>query len=71
MGRLLESNGVARLGPARRAADLAAKFLGSTGAVGEHYGDRWEYVRQNPVRAGLAVNVEDWPFQGEIEVLRW
>ena len=33
MGRLLESNGVARLGPARRAADLAAKFLGSTGAV--------------------------------------
>ena len=38
---------------------------------GEHYGDRWEYVRQNPVRAGLAANAEDWPFQGEIEVLRW
>jgi hypothetical protein len=34
MGRFLESNGVARLGLARRAADLAAKFLGSTGAVG-------------------------------------
>ena len=38
---------------------------------GERYGARWEDVRQNPVRAGLAANAEDWPFQGEIEVLRW
>ncbi|MEO6846442.1 MAG: hypothetical protein ABI254_04235 [Chthoniobacterales bacterium] len=37
----------------------------------EHYSDRWEYVRQNPVRAGLASDVEAWPWQGEMNVLPW
>jgi putative transposase len=32
----------------------------------ESYEQKWEYVRMNPVRAGLVVNVEDWPYQGEI-----
>lgn len=27
---------------------------------------KWEYVRLNPVRAGLGTNFEDWPYQGEI-----
>jgi REP element-mobilizing transposase RayT len=35
----------------------------------ESYAEKWEYVRQNPVRAGLATGVEDWPFQGEIYLL--
>jgi len=35
----------------------------------ESYAEKWEYVRQNPVRAGLAAHVEDWPFQGEIHPL--
>ena len=38
---------------------------------GEHYGERWEYVRQNPVRAGLVKNADDWPWQGVINELRW
>jgi putative transposase len=29
----------------------------------ESLSDKWEYLRQNPVRAGLVVNPEDWPFQ--------
>ena len=33
----------------------------------ESYAQKWEYVRQNPVRAGLSVRAEDWPYQGEIE----
>jgi putative transposase len=33
---------------------------------GESYRAKWEYVRQNPVRAGLASDADDWPFQGEI-----
>ena len=37
----------------------------------ESYGEKWEYVRMNPVRAGLGVQPEDWPYAGEIEVLRW
>jgi REP-associated tyrosine transposase len=32
----------------------------------ENYAQKWEYVRQNPVRAGLVKFAEDWPYQGEI-----
>jgi putative transposase len=32
----------------------------------ESYSQKWSYVRENPVRAGLVKSVEDWPYQGEI-----
>jgi len=32
----------------------------------ESYAQKWEYVRENPVRAGLVQLAEDWPYQGEI-----
>ena len=32
----------------------------------ESYTQKWEYVRENPVRAGLVARPEDWPYQGEI-----
>ena len=35
----------------------------------ESYAQKWEYVRQNPMRAGLAASANDWPFQGEIHPL--
>jgi len=28
------------------------------------YAEKWDYVRQNPVRANLAPNPEDWPYAG-------
>ncbi|MFA7158488.1 MAG: transposase [Kiritimatiellia bacterium] len=37
----------------------------------ESYAEKWEYVRKNPVRAGMVARAEDWPFQGEVENLRW
>ena len=37
----------------------------------ESYDAAWEYVRENPVRAGLVQNPDDWPYQGEIHALRW
>ncbi len=37
----------------------------------ESYGEKWEYVRRNPVRAGLVTCPESWPFQGEVCSLRW
>jgi len=37
--------------------------------TGESYEQRWEYVRQNPVRAGLAIIPDDWQFQGELNEL--
>ncbi|HVF72669.1 MAG TPA: hypothetical protein VM940_13780 [Chthoniobacterales bacterium] len=38
---------------------------------GENYDAKWDYVVQNPVRAGLVKRSEDWPYQGELNVLRW
>ncbi len=32
----------------------------------ESYSEKWEYVRLNPVRAGLCKEPEQWPYQGEI-----
>jgi len=38
---------------------------------GENYSEKWEYVRHNPVRAGLCDTPENWQFQGEMNVLMW
>ena len=35
----------------------------------ESYEQKWRYVMENPVRAGLVEKVEDWPFAGEIAAL--
>ncbi|MBL7077452.1 MAG: transposase [Kiritimatiellae bacterium] len=38
---------------------------------GESYSEKWEYVRENPVRAGLCDDSDTWRFQGEMDVLMW
>jgi REP-associated tyrosine transposase len=35
----------------------------------ESYGEKWNYVRENPVRAGLVERAEDWQYAGEIIVI--
>jgi putative transposase len=37
----------------------------------ESYSLKWDYVRTNPVRAGVCKRPEDWPYQGEIVMLRF
>ena len=37
----------------------------------ESYDEKWNYVMENPVRAGLVARSEDWSFQGELNELRW
>ena len=37
----------------------------------ERYGEKWEYVRNNPVREGLVSSAESWPYQGELNELSW
>ena len=37
----------------------------------EQYVEKREYLRQNPVRAGLAAQPEDWPWQGELAAISW
>lgn len=38
---------------------------------GESYSEKWEYVCGNPVRHGLVRAAADWPYQGELNGLRW
>jgi len=35
------------------------------------YASKWEYVRYNPIRAGLCELPEDWPHQGTMTILPW
>jgi len=32
----------------------------------ESYAQKWNYVRENPVRAGLVKDADDWPYAGEV-----
>jgi REP element-mobilizing transposase RayT len=32
----------------------------------ESYAQKWQYVRENPVRADLVEQPEDWPYQGRV-----
>jgi putative transposase len=38
---------------------------------GESYDNKWEYVQSNPVRHGLIADADAWPYQGELNELRW
>ena len=36
----------------------------------ESYTQKWDYVRENPVRAGFVSSAGDWPFAGTIDDLQ-
>ena len=38
---------------------------------GDSYAEKWNYVRMNPVRAGLVSLPEDWPYYGILNHLEW
>jgi len=38
---------------------------------GQSYDEKWDYVVDNPLRAGLVERAQDWPYQGELNVLSW
>jgi REP element-mobilizing transposase RayT len=46
-------------------AEYFDRYLRTT----ESYSQKWDYVEQNAVRAGLVERVEDWPFRGVIHDL--
>jgi len=37
----------------------------------ESYREKWFYELENPTKAKLVARWEDWPFQGELNVLQW
>jgi putative transposase len=38
---------------------------------GQSYDEKWDYVRNNPVRHGYLNDPDDWLYQGELHELRW
>ena len=41
--------------------------LRSAESYSESYSEKWQYVRSNPLRAGLVVGGEEWPFAGHLD----
>jgi len=37
----------------------------------DSYTEKWNYVRENPVRAGLVATANTWPYSGEINLLQF
>jgi hypothetical protein len=35
----------------------------------ESYSEKWNYVKNNPVRAGLVADADLWPFTGHVHYL--
>lgn len=35
------------------------------------FSEKWQYVRENPLRQGLVKHLDEWPFSGTIHELRW
>ena len=35
----------------------------------DSYSEKWNYVCQNPVRANLVRNPNEWPYQGELQII--
>jgi REP element-mobilizing transposase RayT len=48
-----------------------AEFFDHLLRSADSYTLKWDYVRQNPVRAGLAATPEQWPYAGECERLEF
>ena len=38
---------------------------------GESYSQKWQYVRENPVRAGLVSHPEEWPYFGRVHEINF
>ena len=37
----------------------------------ESYEEEWDYVRNNPIRAGLAESADEWKYEGEVTEVRY
>lgn len=61
--------GIGDLGLKQRRRVWQEEFFDHVLRSSESYSQKWEYVKENPVRARLVKKFDEWPFQGEIESL--
>lgn len=66
INRLLEPGSAT---PATTAPLWQAEFFDHVLRSIESYSEKWNYVSDNPVRAGLVSSADEWKYAGEIETL--
>jgi len=71
MDRVLEKSCDTRIDEPLAGSNLAARIWDRQLRRAESYEEKWQYVKNNPVRHGYVSRVEDWPYQGELNVLEW
>jgi REP element-mobilizing transposase RayT len=62
-------NALGRPPVSARGYNACGEFFDHLLRSNESYSQKWNYVRDNPVRAGLVSSADDWPYAGEIETL--
>ena len=50
---------------------LAENIFRAPASEYESYSEKWNYVRENPVRAVIVARAEEWPHVGEIFALEY
>jgi putative transposase len=72
MGAVLLTSGIPRprIPQSRKHGYWQPVFFDHVLRSDDSYEEKWEYVRMNPVRAGLVRHPDDWPYQGEIMPIR-
>ncbi len=48
---------------------MQAEFFDHVLRSSESYSQKWDYVKENPLRAGLVESSDEWTWQGEVESL--
>jgi REP element-mobilizing transposase RayT len=66
--RTIRTLGVSRSAPATTTL-WQREFFDHVLRSSESYSEKWNYVRDNPVRAGLVSTADEWKYAGEIEIL--
>jgi len=69
MGEWIETRHFSSHRSYEETAALAAGLFDHILRNDESYTQKWEYVRENPVRAGLVPRADDWPYQGEFVII--
>ena len=71
LDRVLEKSCDTRMDEPLAGSNLAARIWDRQLRPAESYEEKWQYVKNNPVRHGFVSHAEDWPYQGELNVLEW
>jgi len=71
LGYILEANRYSSMEFRWRLSNLASTDVGHAVADGQLLRAKWDYVKSNPVRHGLVLYPEQWPFKGELNPLSW